>query len=434
MNSPSSLGELVLMPGLTDLSVELIDQILSFAFTSKDVYNEDLVDINGLSRLLLVNRKHHQVFLPRVYSTWTYNGTLHSYSSLWKFLRTVVTNPDLAATVQVLAIGNWGACPPFYIERNRKLQKQDENCQFTSNDMEIVKTAIQRAGLTSKLGSLFMDATFTKCNGYRDARPLMGLILTNLPEISTVYACIPASDLFLGSILCTVLDQQKADSGVPGRLSKLKELHLFGEAPAFIEEGPEIDEEDIIKPPLRLNEIWPVFYLNGLGTLYLYNFDPDGFGSLFEEKIQGSGDCQIHHLHIATKETSSSRVEDVTALLTLPTALKSLTFSWDKDRSKTKERINGKKRTISHISNREVWTAIQKYQDTLEYLDVLHEFRPSGRTAKYRLTDHFGPLTHFTKLRYISILTEMLIGGYGETPTTFQLKDTLPASIESLAR
>ncbi|OJJ04876.1 hypothetical protein ASPVEDRAFT_137144 [Aspergillus versicolor CBS 583.65] len=364
------------MPDLTDLPVELIDEIFYFAFTSKDVYNEDLVDINGLSRLLLVNRKHHQVFLPRVYSSWTYNGTRHSYSSLWKFLRTVVTNPDLAATVQVLAIGNWGACPPFYIERNRELQDGDEQFQFTSHDKEVVRSAIQHAGLSSELGSLFMDAIFTKCNGYRDKRPLIALTLTNLPNLSTVYAC------------------------VPGRLSSFKELHLFGEVPAFSEEGPDIDKEDIKQPPLRLNEIWPVFYLHGLRTLYLYNFDPDGFGSLFEEKI---------------KDT-----------------LKSLTFSWDKDRSKTKEKINGKKRTISHISNREVWTAIQKYKDTLEYLDVLHEFRPGSRTAKYRFSDHFGPLSHFTKLRYLSILTEMLIGGYAETPTTVQLKDTLPASIESL--
>lgn len=420
------------MPDLTDLPVELIDEILSLAFISKDAWNDDLVDINGLSRLLLVNRKHHQAFLHRVYSQWTYNGALHSYSSLWKFLRTVATNPDVAAAVQVLAIGNWGACPPFYIERNRELQEQDEKCRFTSDDVEIVKRAIQRAGLTSELGSLFMDAVFTKNNGHRDARPLMGLILANLPEVSTIYACIPASDLFLGSILRTVLDQQKADPGIPSRLSNLNELHLFGEAPAFSEGGPDIYKDDIRNPPLRLNDIWPVFYLHGLRTLYLYNFDPDGFGSLFEEKIQGSGNCHIHHLHVATKETSSTRVEDVTALLTLPTALKSLTFSWDKDRSKTREKINGKRRTIPHISNREVWTAIQKYQDTLEYLDVLHEFRPGVRTAKYRFTDHFGPLTRFTKLRYLSILTEMLIGGYGETPTTFQLKDTLPASIESL--
>lgn len=424
------------MPDLTDLPVELIDEIFYLAFTSKDVFNQELVDINGLSRLLsrllLVNRKHHQVFLPRVYSSWTYNGTLHSYSSLWKFLRTVVTNPDLAATVQVLAIGNWGACPPFYFERNRELQDIDEQFQFTSHDKEVVRLAIQHAGLSSELGSLFMDAIFTKSNGYRDKRPLIALILTNLPHVSTVYACIPASDIFLGSILRTVLDQQKADSGVPGRLSNLKELHLFGEAPAFSEEGPDIDEADIKQPPLRLNEIWPVFYLHGLRTLHLYNFDPDGFGSLFEGKIKDSGECHIHHLHIVTKETSPSRVEDVTALLTLPTALKSLTFSWDKDRSKTKEKINGKRRTISHISNREVWTAIQKYKDTLEYLDVLHEFRPGSRTAKYRFSDHFGPLTHFTKLRYLSILTEMLIGGYAETPTTVQLKDTLPVSIESL--
>ena len=84
-----SFISLALMPDLTDLPVELIDEILSLAFISKDAWNDGLVDINGLSRLLLVNRKHHQAFLHRVYPQWTYNGALHSYSSLWKFLRTV---------------------------------------------------------------------------------------------------------------------------------------------------------------------------------------------------------------------------------------------------------------------------------------------------------------------------------------------------------
>lgn len=65
---------------------DLIDEILSLAFTSKDIYNVDLVEINGLSRLL--DRNHHQAFLPALLA-----------ADLQWCTRFLVTTPDLAATV-----------------------------------------------------------------------------------------------------------------------------------------------------------------------------------------------------------------------------------------------------------------------------------------------------------------------------------------------
>ncbi|KAL4745510.1 hypothetical protein BDW72DRAFT_208147 [Aspergillus terricola var. indicus] len=391
---------------LADLPAELLDEILFLAFGVAPRYNnhydEGALDIKGLSCLLLVNRKHHQAFLPRVYSHWTYNGALHSYSGLWKFLRTVIENPSLALAVEVLNIGNWGVCPPFYLDRNHELQDQDEQVQFALNDKETVKTAIQRAGMQGDIGSRIYNAIFADGNEYqsRDRRPLVALLLTCLPSASKVYAHIPASDPFLGAVLRTAIGQQHANFGIQSTwLPGLEELHVLSEVPGYCEGDPEPLNGYIDNPSLKLNDIWPVFYLNRLHTVRLYDFDPEGFSQLFQQKIQ--------------------------------TALKSLSFSWDNDKAKTKEKINGKRRNVWQTSNNEFWTAILKYKETLEYLDVFHDFPAERR--KHRLTDYFGPLTEFTRLRYLSILAEMLIGGYAEDLVApLRLKEVLPASIESL--
>ncbi|RDW92949.1 uncharacterized protein DSM5745_00271 [Aspergillus mulundensis] len=423
---------------LPDLPPELLDEIFALAFDTapsigKTVQKGD-IDVQGLSRLLLVNRKWYQAFVPRLYSRWTFNGARHSYSGLWKFIRTVVTNPDLAARVQVLNIGNWGGSPAYYLARHHELLDQDRSLHLSPDDEEVAKMAIRRAGLTDELGSQILRAVFASDNDYRDRRPLVALLLCSLPRVSTVYAHVPETDPFLGGVLKVALDQQQAASSAESALLLgLRELHVLSEVPNSIEDGLKPQDDDISEPSLQLHDIWPALYLRHLNTLRLYNLDPDGLGRLLQETIpvQGQGnECHIQHLHIATKRTSACRAEDLTALLTLPTALKSLSLSWDMDKTKTKK-IKGKKRNVWQISNNEVWNAIQKHKGSLEYLDMLHAF-PAG-PRQHRPEDHFGLLTAFTKLSYLSIMTEMLIGGYHENTTApFRLKDTLPASIESL--
>ncbi|KAL3479982.1 hypothetical protein BJX99DRAFT_254868 [Aspergillus californicus] len=422
------------MPDLTTLPFELLDQILSLAFAVAPRYQNDYddgaLDVKGLSRLLLVSRKYHQWFLPRVYSSWTFNGARHSYSGLWKFIRTAIGNPDIAATVQVLNVSNWGVCPLFYLDRNRELQEQDEQLQFTHDDEIIAKIRIQRAVLLD-LGPQLLDAIFETPK--RDWRPLIALLLASLPCVSKVIAHIPASDPFLAGVLRTALDYQQAGVPLPW-LHSLREIHVLSEVPGPSETDPKGWNDDLEEPPLKFDHIWPIFYLQGLHTVRLYNLDPYGFSQLLQQKIQSNEngyECNIEHLHIATKQTSVCRAKDVTALLTLPSALKGLSFSWDEDKAKPKEKINGRRRNIWQISNHQVWTAIQKYKATLEYLDVMHNFQPQSR--KRRPTDFFGPLAEFTQLCYLSIMAEMLIGGYVEDAVApLRLEKALPPSITTL--
>ncbi|KAL4816116.1 hypothetical protein BDW67DRAFT_185255 [Aspergillus spinulosporus] len=140
------------MPDIANLPAKLLNGILHFTFglaPRHDNRCEGTLDIKGLSRLLPINQKHHQVLLLRVYSSWNYNRALHSYSGLWKFLCTVAQNPVLALIVRVLNFGNLGVCPLFYLDRNHELQDQDEQLQFGLNNKETAETVIRPA--SSKL-------------------------------------------------------------------------------------------------------------------------------------------------------------------------------------------------------------------------------------------------------------------------------------------
>ncbi|CBF70080.1 predicted protein [Aspergillus nidulans FGSC A4] len=366
------------MPDLADLPAELLDEILFLAFGTTPRYNnrydEGVLDIKGLSRLLLVNRKHHQAFLPRVYSHWTYIGTLHSYSGLWKFLRTIIENPSLALIVEVLNIGNWGVCPS-YLDRNHELQDQDEQVQFALNDKETVKTAIRRAGLQGDIESQIYNAIFADGCEYqsRYRRPLVALLLTCLPSISKQW---PAT----GRLWCTV-DLTTQPGGI----------HVLSEVPGYHDRDPNPLDGYIDDPSLKLDNIWPVFYLDRLHIVRLYDFDPEGFSRLVQQKIQ--------------------------------TALKSLSFPWDNDKAKAKE-------NVWQTFNNEFWAAILKYKRTLEYLDVFHDFPPERR--KYRLADYFGPLTEFTQLRYLSSWLRCSLAAILRSVAPLRLKEALLASIESL--
>ncbi|KAL4904300.1 hypothetical protein BDW74DRAFT_185626 [Aspergillus multicolor] len=400
---------------LPDLPPELLDEIFASAFDTapsvgKTVQKDDIY-VRGLSRLLLVNRKWHQAFVSRLYSCWTYNGARHSYSRLWKFIRTVASNPELAARVQVLNIGNWGGSSTYYLKNDHELRDEDESLGLSLDDQEIAKKAIQLAGLTEEVGSEIFQRIFADDNDCRDRRPLM------------IYAHIPEADPFLGGVLQAALGQQQAVPGAESTLLLgLKELHVLSEVPTSVEKGLQPQDDDISEPSLQLHDIWPALYLQRLNTLRLYNLDPDGLGSLFQNNIKAQErgyTCRIQHLHIATKRMSACRAEGVTALLTLPL------------KSKIKDKTTGKKRNVWQISNSEVWAAIQKFEGSLEYLDIYHAFPPGPR--QHRPDDHFGLLTDFTELRHLFIMTEMLLGGYHENmPATFRLEDTLPADIETL--
>ncbi|KAE8366252.1 hypothetical protein BDV27DRAFT_125570 [Aspergillus caelatus] len=106
----------------------------------------------------------------------------------------------------------------------------------------------------------------------RDRRPLMALLLTALPNLTTVCAHVPPSDPVLGTVLQNILSIQQSNNSQPSPLASLGELYLFGEVPiasgrARPDKAPGADGT------FQLNHLWPVLYLKGLKTLSLYGID-----------------------------------------------------------------------------------------------------------------------------------------------------------------
>ncbi|KAL2830511.1 hypothetical protein BDW59DRAFT_158425 [Aspergillus cavernicola] len=418
-----------------DLPVELLDRILTLAF---DIIPRgewengalDTLEVNSLSRLLLVSRKWHQVLIPRLYSCWTYNGARHTYVGLWRLLRTVLQNPDLAAEVRVLNIGNWELDPPVYLNSDlgvdRKLELQDKQFKLSLDDKGLVSKAIHQAGFTGELESKFLDGIFLE--GNHDRSPLVALLLTCLPRVETVYAHLPAKDLFFRAILQTAFDRQQSGQHLT-YLASFKELYILSEVPGFPEDDHEPQSKEIEEPPLKLDNLWPVFYLEGLRSLHLYNVDTEGAGSLLHQERGYT--CHIEHLHIATKQTSTCTPADLAALLTLPRGLKSLSFCWSGDKTKSKEKV-GKKKQALYLENLEQ-RSMECHSEISEHarISVFHDM-PAG-SHHNKATNHFGLLKPFALIKYLSISAEVLVGGYSdESIALFRLKDTLPPNLEFL--
>lgn len=102
---------------------------------------------------------------------------------------TVLSNAHLAALVRTLNIGNWGFYPSAALKRGQDLQLPPEELKLVSN-------AIHNGGIQHLEASIVRESL-----PRRDRRPLMALLLTCLPNLSTVYAHVPSCDPVLGTVI-----------------------------------------------------------------------------------------------------------------------------------------------------------------------------------------------------------------------------------------
>ncbi|KAE8133674.1 hypothetical protein BDV38DRAFT_286571 [Aspergillus pseudotamarii] len=72
------------------------------------------------------------------------------FKVLWKFLRTVLRNPRLAALVRTLTIGNWGFYPHVTFGKPEKLGLSGE-------DLDLIHVAIVNAGIRSLEAGIIDD-------------------------------------------------------------------------------------------------------------------------------------------------------------------------------------------------------------------------------------------------------------------------------------
>lgn len=163
----------------------------------------------------LLGRKWHAVLQKRMYTEWHYNGARQPFMTLWKFFRTVRSNPRLATMVRILHIGNWGFYPEAALSTGQDLQ-------LPSDELELVRSAIHEAGITH------LEASIMENLPKRDRRPLMALLWVCLPNLSIISAHVPPCDFALRAVLEQALDcQKRAEPAAP--LRQLKDLYFFPE-------------------------------------------------------------------------------------------------------------------------------------------------------------------------------------------------------------
>ena len=366
--------------------------------------------------------------------------------TLWKFFITIRRDPYLAGLVRTLTIGNWGFYPPPYPE---KFESQFSCLQFPSDELDLVRVAIRDAGVED------LEESIIRSLSEHDRRPLMALLLVSLPNLQTVSAYIPRRGPVLGAVLEKAVCCQDDGNYSPG-LRCLKELHLFYEIPVkwsinWTDAEPNVedsdydvdvsegdsggggenddhddDDDDGKKHALRIDYLWPVFYLSNIRILFLSDLDCTGTVTRILCNRVG-GICQLEELSI-TSDTLLSEgwvYSDILTLISRPRALKSLTFYLDQDLDL--DFIN-----LEDI-NTDFWNCLQEQRTSLEHLDIYMNWF----YFQIRQTDivHFGPLSEFTRLKHISIQVEILLGKgkRGNVSTApFRLRDTLPTSLRSL--
>ena len=363
------------MPDPAELPVELYSVILDLALQP---------DIQHLCGLSLLNRKWHLAMLDRIYHEWAYNGARHSFMRLWKFVRILRTNPHIAALVRTLNIGNWGFYP--------RTSQSPSPLQFLPDEKEIMSNAIHDAGLNDLEEGIFESLS------KRDRRPLIVILLASVPNLSTLYAHVPPSDPILGTFMKRTLDFQ-ISSKPSCSLSKLKELYLFPEVEPPLDIAARSD--------LKLDYLWPAFYLPSLRALSLFRLNSDKAAEYLGYHAAVS---HVEDLYLIGDKSPVLTSLDTQALLTRTEGLKSLFLYLD-------EGVHG-----PDVSNSDIWNYLQKHKDSLQTIDIYRDAMIPGGENGY-----FGPFREFQSLMSLGIQTETLLGG-----ALFRLQEVLPSKIQAL--
>ncbi|KAL4884064.1 hypothetical protein BJY04DRAFT_21231 [Aspergillus karnatakaensis] len=391
------------MPNPADLPPELFNIILTHALHDSDgPYH--------LCALSLLSRKWYAALVHRIYSEWSFNGARQPFITLWKFLVTVLRDQHLAAQVQTLRIGNWG----FYPESSRP----NPDLQLSPPELDLIRRAIYHAGVAH------LEEEIMESLPKRDRRPLMALLLTSLPNLSTVFAHIPRSDPFLAAVIKQAAERQIDESQPTPALSKVSELYLCQETPVDVprqpeDSDPDSDEEEedsFSREALRLDDLWPVFSLQKLKNLSLIDFDTDGAAVWLKK----SGISHIENLFLTSNWKSLCGSADLEALINKPQALKTLVCTLHDNPFES--------RRNEVVSNSQLWSYLQRHKGTLETLDISR-----SKTTHRDENGRFDKLGILQNLKHLRIQSEIILGGCcGSLRAPFRLKDTLPPTIETL--
>ncbi|KAF2174710.1 hypothetical protein K469DRAFT_771533 [Zopfia rhizophila CBS 207.26] len=381
------------MPEPSHLPVELFDRVIGYA-------TEGRSEFRILCNFSLVSRKLYAALNARIYSRWLYDGEHHSISSLWKFLRSILCSRRIADRVHGLNIRNW----------TFGLVHGHSRLIFSEDNLELVRNAIRTARLQR------METSIMEALRKTDPRPLMALLLANLRNLTTLYAHLPETDIFLAEVLRKAIEgrRDKSQNEYPP-LNSLREAHLTS-AWNYRKDWRARDEYK-----LELHHLWPVFQLPNIQRLSVFDFESLGASNRFGNSFKTS---TITDLTLVHYDDSLLAGPDTLALLTLPKTLTILSiYLNDCDLL----------RNCNQLSNADLWKGIGQHEDSIEHLDIYRDRTGCAPPVHSANNSHFGSMQGFKRLERLYIQPEVLLGGYcGDDLAPFRLRDTLPPNLKSL--
>ncbi|BDD57418.1 hypothetical protein MAP00_002781 [Monascus purpureus] len=315
------------------LPVELFAMVIDYATGGNS-------DVAALCNLSLVSRQWYAALNARVYSRWLYDGELHSISSLWKFLRSILRHRRIADRVYELKIRNW----TFGLVHRRS------RLVLSEDDLDLAQNAIRTAGLQR------IETSILKALRKADPRALMALLSVNLRNLTTLYAHLPETDIFLAEVLRKAVEsrREQPQNDYPP-LHSLREAHLTS---AW---NYRQDFRARHQYRLELNHLWPIFQLPNIQRLSVSDFESLGASNRFGDSFKTSSITELTLIHC---HDSLLVVPDTIALLTLPKKLTKLSFYLN-DCDLFGDR--------NQISNADLWNGIRQFEDCIEHLDIYRD-------------------------------------------------------------
>jgi hypothetical protein len=319
-----------------DLPPELFNTVVDYAIDGED-------DLQSFCNFCLVDRQWYATASHRLYFKWTYNGDAHSFTSLWKFLRTMLHSVQLAGYVRVLDIQDWG----FHSD-----PRSGQGASFPQEDLTAIHDAVRKAGIQE------MEPSIDEAIHNNDRGPFMALLLTLLPNLKSIYAHTHENDPYLTQVLRLSLDN-RGNRFQQQAFQKLEEAQFMSEWHC----PPSIIGQPRDNYALGLEYILPIFRLPNLRKLSVFDFKPEQASVHFDNC---TGTSPVTHLTLVHHDDSYISALDAYSLLTLPKALVSLSIYLN-------DCCLFPERDPKQVSNDELWLALEQHQDSIENLDFYRD-------------------------------------------------------------
>ena len=393
------------MPDPASLPLEVFDKILDnlqldIPAGPPTIYDCGDHDIKQLYTFSLVNRTWHKCSIPRLYSRWTYQGERHSFPQLWKFLRTVVINTEIAELVRTLDIRRWDLDPT----RAGKVCCYDD---FSVEDVKSVSNALHLAGIST------MEYTMLQALRENDRMPLVALLMTCLPRLTYLNVVVQDIDKYFAQVLNLASRHEDSDQYRRRAFQNLREA-------SFRTPG-KYESSDY---RLSAEDLRPMYHLPNIQKLSIFDIMSGGVADHPDGVARTS---PITHLTLSHWAYSHVTLTTAQTLLTLPRTLVYLSFHFNDSNlipSPTKPKP---------VSNDKLWNILVLYQTSIKYLDFYRDGNGSSPPVHSSTNSHMGLLHGFKHLKTLCIQPEVLLGGCcGGEKASFRLCDTLPQALESL--